>query len=197
MRKTQPNAADRPSATARSVRKLSDTLRRFRVYHRYAGLALGLFVLVTGGTGILLGWKKNAAWLQPPTQDGATTDLRQWLPIARIAEVATHALDSTLRQPTGNAIERIEARPEKGIAKVLFQRGYWEVQVDGSTGAVVSVARRHSDWIEHLHDGSLLSEGFKLLYTNLLGIGLVTLSLSGAWLWLGPRRIRRLKENQA
>ena len=139
-RKTPPDAIDRPAATARSVRKLSDSLRRFRTYHRYAGLVLGLFVLFTGVTGMLLGWKKNVAWLQPPSGAGVTTDLRQWLPIVRIAEVATHALDSTLRQPMGNAIERIEARPEKGIAKVLFQRGYWEVQVDGSTGAVVSVA---------------------------------------------------------
>jgi hypothetical protein len=87
----------------------------------------------------------------------------------------------------------MDVRPDKGIIKVLFKNGYWEVQVDGQTGKVLSVAQRHSDWIEHIHDGSIVNDVFKLAYTNILGIGLFVLAASGLWLWYGPKVIRRSK----
>jgi uncharacterized iron-regulated membrane protein len=92
-----------------------------------------------------------------------------------------------------NEIDRFDVRPDKGIVKVLFKHGYWEVQVDGASGKVLSMAQRHSDWVEHLHDGSIFSDFFKLLYTNILGIGLLLLSCSGVYMWLTPKIIRRYK----
>jgi hypothetical protein len=29
-----------------------------------------------------------------------------------------------------NSIDRLDLRPDKGIIKVLFTKGYWELQVD-------------------------------------------------------------------
>lgn len=168
-------------------------LRRFRSLHKYVGVALVLFFLVTASTGILLGWKKNVATLQPKTFQGESVKLSGWKSFEEVAEVSIIALDSILENPT---IDRMDVRPDKGIVKVLFTEGYWEAQVDGTSGKVLSVAKRHSDWIEHLHDGSLISEGFKLLYTNILGIGMITLALSGLWLWYGPKVIRGAKERQ-
>ncbi|SFU79131.1 hypothetical protein SAMN04487941_2411 [Pontibacter akesuensis] len=168
-------------------------LRNYRVYHRYLGLCLGLFLLISSITGLLLGWKKNVDLLQPPTQDGLTTDLTQWIPLADMASVATAALDSAQGMPDV-PIDRLEARPDKGIVKVLFAEGYWEVQLDGGTGKVLSVAQRHSDWIEHLHDGSIISDGFKLVSMNVLGLGLLVLTLTGVSLWFFPKQIRKLKK---
>lgn len=168
-------------------------LRNYRVYHRYLGLGLGLFLLLSSITGLLLGWKKDVDLLQPPTQDGATTDLNHWIPLADMATMATAALDSAQNLPN-TPIDRLEARPDKGIVKVLFAEGYWEVQLDGSTGKVLSVARRHSDWIEHIHDGSIISDGFKLVSMNVLGLGLLVLILTGVSLWFFPKRIRKLKQ---
>ncbi len=88
----------------------------------------------------------------------------------------------------------MDARPSKGIVKVLFKNGYWEVQVDASTGKVKSIARRHSDWIEALHDGSIVSHIFKLVSMNLIGFGLLFLIGSGLWLWYGPKLIRQRKK---
>ncbi|MDX5483327.1 MAG: PepSY domain-containing protein [Hymenobacteraceae bacterium] len=178
--------------TKEKISSISSTLRSYRVYHRYLGLVLALFIVVSSVTGILLGWKKNVDLLQPPVVKGATTDLQQWIPLAQMAEVSVAALDSA-QGIRNNAIDRIEARPDKGMVKVLFSEGYWEVQLDGSTGQVLSVARRHSDWIEKVHDGSIVSDFFKLTTMNVLGLGLLVLTVTGVCLWFFPRKIRKLK----
>ncbi|MEJ8801494.1 PepSY-associated TM helix domain-containing protein [Pontibacter sp. H249] len=176
------------------ITKLSGTLREYRVYHRYVGLVIGLFVLISSITGILLGWKKDVDLLQPPLIKGQTSDLTQWVSMADLATAAYAGLDSA-QSIKNNPIDRIEARLDKGMVKVLFSEGYWEVQVDGSTGKVLSVAQRHSDWIEQIHDGSIISDLFKLVSMNLLGLGLLILTITGATLWLYPKRIRKLKKD--
>lgn len=171
--------------------KLARSVRGYRKWHKYFGLSIALFVLISAITGILLAWKKNVEVLQPPTQKGKTTELSQWQPVEELARVSLQAVDS-LGLGADN-FDRIEYRPTKGIAKVIFDTGSWEVQIDATTLEVLSVAKRHSDWIEHLHDGSIISDSFKLISMNVLGIGLLVLLVTGLWLWLGPRRIRKLK----
>jgi uncharacterized iron-regulated membrane protein len=181
--------------TKSQISKLASTLRNYRVYHRYVGIAIGLFVLISSITGILLAWKKNIDLLQPPVVKGTTTDLPQWVSLSELSNAAYSGLDSA-QNITNNAIDRIEARPEKGMVKVLFSEGYWEVQLDGKTGKVLSVAQRHSDWIEQIHDGSIISDFFKLLSMNFLGLGLILLAVTGFTLWFYPKRIRRIKNNR-
>ena len=163
------------------------------MYHRYLGLTLSVLLLISSVTGVLLSWKKDVELLQPLTQTGTTTDLAQWIPLPKMARLATTALDSA-RGAASNPVDRIEVNPDKGIVKVLFLEGYWEVQLDGGTGKVLSVARRHSDWIEHLHDGSIINDVFKRISMNILGLGLLILIASGFILWFYPRRIRQLKK---
>lgn len=90
-------------------------------------------------------------------------------------------------------VDRMDVRPGKNTVKVRFAYEDYEVQVDGITAEVLSVGQRNADWIERIHDGSFVSQGFKLASMNVLGFGLVTLGLSGAWLYFGPRRIRAHK----
>ncbi len=180
------------SRAKQKVRSLADLLRSLRVYHRYLGLLLGLFILLSSVTGILLGWKKDVDLLQPPTQKGASTDLQQWLPLSEMATRSIAGLDSAVAVQN-NPIDRIEARPDKGIVKTIFKEGSWEVQLDASTGKVLSVARRHSDWIEKVHDGSIISDLFKLISMNVLGFGLMLLSITGFLLWFFPKKIRKIK----
>lgn len=180
----------------RRLRVYVQSLRRFRVWHRYLGLGLALFLLVSAVTGLLLGWKKDADWIQPPTQRGEAKSLSAWLPLDRLADTATAGLYAARPDQRGNPVDRLDVRPGKGIVKVLFEQDNWEVQVDGGTGAVLSVAKRHSDWIESLHDGSIISDGFKLVSMNALGAGLVLMTATGVWLWYGPRVVRRIKGRQ-
>ncbi|MEM8908630.1 MAG: PepSY domain-containing protein [Bacteroidota bacterium] len=138
--------------------------------------------------------KKDIALLQPPTQKGAQKDLSQWKPIAELADSAKAALYAAHPEQIDNPIDRIDVRPTKGMVKVLFDQGHWEVQLDAATGQVLSIAKRHSDWIEALHDGSIVNDAFKLLSMNFLGFGLLLLVASGFWLWYGPKQLRRLKK---
>ena len=129
--------------------------------------------------------------LQPPEQKGSHSDLAEWVSIETIVYSANSAIDSVVGRSI--AVDKLDVRPAKGIIKVLFKEGYWEVQVDGATGKSLSVLQRHSDWIEHIHDGSIVSDIFKLAYTNLIGWGLLTLAISGFWLWYGPKMVRKIK----
>lgn len=155
---------------------------------------MAFFMLISATTGILLGWKKDVDLLQPPEQKGTEAELRDWVSVDQIVSSAIQALDSVVGEP--NELDKLDVRPSKGIVKVLFKKGYWEVQVDGATGKALSVSRRHSDWIEHVHDGSIIGDLFKLTYTNVIGWSLLILSLSGAWLWYGPKVVKTAKKQR-
>ena len=169
-------------------------LRLFRVVHRYLGVSVALLLLISAVTGILLALKKDVALIQPPTHKGLQQNLKDWKSLDDLALMAQEALYKAHPVEQGNLIDRIDVRPSKGMVKVLFDQAQWEVQLDGSTGAVLSIARRHSDWIEALHDGSIISDAFKLVSMNFLGIGVVFLISTGLWLWYGPKKLRRLKK---
>ena len=178
------------------MRPYIKSLRNFRKYHRYIGVTLALLVLISAITGILLSLKKDVDILQPPTQKGISKTLDTWKPIAEIATIATTTFYERYPDQKDNAIDKMDVRPSKGIVKVLFEKGYWEVQVDGTSGEVKSIARRHSDWIEHVHDGSIISDWFKLLSMNVLGIGMLLLMVSGLWLWYGPQKVREYRKKR-
>jgi hypothetical protein len=177
-----------------NIHNIVRQLRQFRSIHRYIGVCIAVLVMISAFTGILLGWKKDSETLQPTTRKGTTTDLEKWQSFQAISESALHAMDSLGIHD--NTIDRFDVRPDKGIVKVLFSNGYWEVQVDGASGKALSVAQRHSDWIEHLHDGSIVSDFFKLIYTNILGVGLLVLSVTGVYLWYAPKIVRRSKRRK-
>lgn len=173
------------------VKKISKSVRSYRLWHRYFGIGLSMLVFISAVTGVFLGWKKNFDILQPPTQTGISLDMNDWKSAEELAYAALTAVDSL--GLTKENIDRIEYRPTKGIAKVIFDTGSWEAQVDATSLKVFSVAKRNSDWIEKIHDGSIISELFKVISMNVLGIGLLVLIFSGLWLWFGPKKIRKLK----
>ena len=166
-------------------------LRRARRWHRWVGLIVSALVLVSATTGLLLGWKKQSEWLQPETRQGEVGRLSEWLPLDALEGVALAAFRQNTPPATDPTIERLDVRPSKHIVKVRFVYDDLEVQVDGITGAVLNVGRRNADWIERIHDGSFISESFKLVSMTTLGLGLCGLVASGCWLYFGPRGLRR------
>ena len=177
----------------RKVNRYVKWLRKYRVIHRYLGIGLSILLFISAITGLLLGWKKNIDVLQPPTQKGVAKSLSKWLPIDQLATAAKDTFLLFHPDFPNIEIERIDVRPNKGIAKVLFDQGNWELQIDGASGRTLSIAKRHSDWIEALHDGSIISDFFKLISMNVLGLGLLVLLLSGIWLYVGPSWVRSMR----
>ena len=83
-------------------------------------------------------------------------------------------------------IDRIDIRPEKGIAKFICKKAYRGIQVDATTGALLLIEKRHSDLMEDIHDGSILDSVFgtdgeeiKSSYTAIMGLSLFLLVISG------------------
>ena len=86
-------------------------------------------------------------------------------------------------------IDRLDVRPKDGVIKVTSKNRY-EVQLDFHTGEVVQVAYRRSDLIESIHDGSFFSDTAKLYVFLPVAIVVLSLWVTGVYLWVLPRAIR-------
>ena len=174
------------------------TLRIFRRIHRITGACLFFFFLFVSVSGVLLGWKKHSGDLiLPKTYKGSSTQLNQWLPIARLHDSAIAAYEEHINDTPSPQVDRMDVRASKGTIKFTFKDVYWEVQLDGATGEVLHVGQRNSDFIEQLHDGSYVDRllgsdlgAFKLFYTTVMGSALFVFCVTGFWLWYGPKRMR-------
>jgi uncharacterized iron-regulated membrane protein len=166
-------------------------LRQTRQIHRWTGLALFVFFFIIGITSVLLGWKKDSTYLMPPTSRGSSTELADWLPAAELLAIAQTKLTDSLGSDYSTDIDRIDYRPGKGSVKFRFEGHLQEVQLDGATGQVLSIGARRADLIEQIHDGSIVGDTFKLVYSTLMGLATVVFTVSGFWLWYGPKRMRR------
>jgi len=173
-------------------------LRTTRKIHRWLGASLFILFLVVSVSGVFLGWKKDSGgYILPKTQRGTTTDLSKWLTTYSLQKIAKQTILDSINPNISTQIARIDARPEKGIVKFLFEDHFWEIQLDGATGDVLSIAKRRSDWIENVHDGSILDDALgtkgviKLIYTSVMGLALLGFTVTGFWLWYGPKRMRK------
>jgi uncharacterized iron-regulated membrane protein len=176
---------------------LASATRTYRRLHKFVAVPLFIFMFIIGLTGILLGWKKQAK-LTPPTQKGASADARQWLPMDSIQTIALAFANNSLG--FRDEIDRLDVRPGKGIVKVVFVNDYTEIQIDLTTGQILSTQQRWNDFIEQIHDGTIVDrlvgtdgDPIKTTYTTLTSMGLMLLSFSGFWLWFNPKRIRKIK----
>lgn len=172
--------------------------------HRSSGLSLIIFLFIVSITGILLGWKKNSnELLMPNTYKGSTQNLSEWLPLDSLNNIANQYLINTVSPELSVISDRIDIRQNKGVAKFTYKEHTWCVQVDGASGELLHIGRRHADLIEEIHDGSILdrwlgtSNGFfKLLFTSALGLALILFVVTGFWLWYGPKKIEQLTKRK-
>lgn len=174
-------------------------LRTFRKVHRKTGALLFAFFFFISVTGLILGWKKHSGGrILADSYQGTSADLKDWLPIDSLHSIACKMLHDSVSADLSLEIERIDVRKSKGMVKFIFEDSYWGIQLDGATGKLLHIERRRADFIESIHDGSILDRylgtngGYiKLFYTSLMGLALLTFTITGFWLWYGPKRMRR------
>lgn len=184
-----------------SRQQQAKVLRVFRKVHRVTGALLFVFFFIVAITGLFLGWKKNSkGYLLAKSYKGISTDTKNWLPVDSLAIKAVHYLRDSVGADLGTTIDRIDFRPEKGMVKFLFTEHFTALQLDASTGALLHVETRRADFIEKIHDGSIIdhylnisSGSFKLFYTTVMGLALLLFTITGFWLWYGPKRMRAKK----
>lgn len=171
-----------------------DPFRFFWTTHKWTGLSLGLVFLVTAITGLLLLWKKEFSYLQPPTQRGTAAPLEDFLPMDEVWSAVQAHDHPDFRTP--DDIDRIDVRPDKHVYKVRSRHNDTEIQIDAATGRVLSVETRRSDFLERIHDGSWISDDVKVFVMPVIALGLVFLVFSGTWIWMHPK-IRRARKRKA
>ena len=147
----------------------------------------------------MLGWKKHSNGLiLPKSYKGTSTNLKDWLPVDSLHTIACAILHDSVSKDLSLELERIDIRKDKGMVKFVFIDHFWGIQLDGATGQLLHIERRNSDIIENIHDGSILDyyfgttgEQIKLVYTSVMGLALFTFTITGFWLWYGPKRMRK------
>lgn len=168
-----------------------------RKVHYWASFIAALPLLVIIASGILLQTKKQFDWVQPPEQRGTGT-----VPAIDFDRIMTSLRSVESLGVTGwDAVDRLDVRPGRGIAKVTLTNR-WEVQVDLGSGQVLQTAYRRSDLIESIHDGSFFAGDWTKLGLFLpVGITLLLLWLSGVWMvWVqlnGKRKRRAIAHRKA
>jgi hypothetical protein len=184
-----------------NTRKQARLIRWFRWIHRKIAIVLFIFFLIMSVSGLLLGIKKQTRLLAP-TQKGTSPDLSQWLSLDSLRQKAIAYLRDSVSASLQARIDRIDVRPDNGIVKFTFRDHYRGLQLDGVTGRLLSVETRKSDFIEQIHDGSIVDRVFglgndeaKITYNLVMGTSLAMLVLTGFWLWYGPKRLRRIRKN--
>lgn len=164
--------------------------RLLRQIHYWLSLATFLPTGIILFAGIFLMLKKEISWIQPPTSSGI---IFEEIPDASYQQM----LEASRLHPQAGIVEwadidRIDLRPDKGIAKIQSKSG-WEIQIDTSTAEVKNVAYRRSDLIESIHDGSYFSKGVKLYVFLPTGLLLIFMWGTGIYLFLIPRLRKRKK----
>ncbi len=184
--------------------KQAKLLRIFRRLHRITAIWLFIFFLIMAVTGLLLAWKKNSNGLiRAQSHRGTSVNLEEWLPLDSLHKLAVGYLHDSISSDLSAKLDRAEVRMKHGMIKFTFSDHFWGLQLDGATGELLHIEQRRADFIEGIHDGSIVdfylgirSETIKLIYSSLMGIALILFVVTGFWLWYGPKRIRRKKKER-
>lgn len=180
-------------------KNLAKSVRWYRKTHRFVAISLLLFIVIMSTTGLLLAWKEQLGF--KPSTESVKKVNKPLISLSKIEQNAKNYIDSL---QLSNTINRIDYRPNKGIAKVKFEDHFTELQIDCYTGKVVSQKTRTADIIEMIHDGSIVDYLFnlktkplKLFYSTIIGVGLLFIAFSGFILWQKPKQIKKNKKQMS
>ena len=152
-----------------------------RLVHKWVSIFIALPLLVVFVTGILLLTKKEFAFIQPPTAKGQSS-----IPSISFDQVLSIA--NTIDQAqirSWDDIDRLDVRPSKGIIKIR-SRNSFEIQIDSLNGKVLHVAKRRSDFIESIHDGTFYQKNANLWLMLPVAITALVMAITGIIMFVIP-----------
>jgi uncharacterized iron-regulated membrane protein len=168
----------------------------WRRWHRWIGFPAALFLVWAGATGTLVAFteffgedealREQLRTMESPVHAGAA-DSAWTAPLTR-------AMAAVAQQAPGAPIDKIVLQlkgPAPTVSLFTGRRGGGEDRqfvVDARTGAVLRVeAYADKPFLYRLHSGEAFGDG-GLVFAMGWGLTLVTLTLSGLWLWWRLRR---------
>lgn len=105
------------------LKSLAKATRWYRKTHRFVAISLVAFLFVMGASGLLLAWKDELK-LKPPT----TTIISNGKALISLDSIKNNAVSYIENLGLPSEIDRIDYRPKKGIAKVVFVQHFTELQ---------------------------------------------------------------------
>jgi len=184
---------------AARIRKKAINIRKVRKLHRIAGVYFFVLIIIVSVTGLLLAWKKDVpGLLSVPTQQGTSQKPEEWMPFEDLYNIARKVVIEEFPDQNEVVFNRVDLRPGKGVVKFIFEKKYFEVQLDAATGRILSRSIRTSDIIENVHDGSIIDHLLdsekscgKLIISTLTGFAALFFAFSGIWLRWQRKVIRK------
>jgi len=174
-------------------------LRTARKTHRSIASVLFIFFFILSTTGFLLGWKNlfNKEVYKNKDKAKVEKDMGKWMPLGSLQLIAQNALHEKTATDLKAEVERIDIRPGKAYISFQFADNY-TVVLNPANGIVQQVDKRYSGLLLKIHEGSLVDDWlgtgfFKKTYTSVMGLSFFFLTLTGTWLWLKTRSIKRKK----
>ena len=152
-----------------------------RTIHKWASIVIAIPLLVVFVTGILLLVKKEFSTLQPPTMKGS--DNVPTVSFEHILEAAKSVEEAKIE--SWQDINRLDVRPSKGVIKIRSNNRI-EIQLDASSAKVLHVAKRNSDLIESIHDGTFFEKNANLWLMLPVGLISILISITGIILFVLP-----------
>lgn len=166
---------------------MSVSLRKdSRKWHRWGAILIALPFLIVLLSGIFLQVKKEFSWIQPATQSGSSVGAE--LSFDKVLEIAKTIPE--LETSKWTDIDRLDVRPDDGVIKIRGTNG-WEAQIDSHNGKILNVAKRRSDFIEAIHDGSWFHDQAKLWIFLPSAFVVLVLWLTGIYLFFYPYYAKR------
>ncbi|MEH7351906.1 PepSY-associated TM helix domain-containing protein [Gottfriedia acidiceleris] len=159
-----------------------------RKVHKWSGLILSLFFMFIAVTGLMLVYMIPLG-VADELKLGKEASPSQAINMDKVVSIATSQGLSGAKSVED--IFRIEYRPGLNIYQVRFNNSQ-DVQIDASTGKVLSKNPDYSTFIITLHDGSFFGNWYRYSFLTMTGLSLVLLSFSGYYM-VGYPIYKRLK----
>lgn len=152
-----------------------------RTIHKWASIIIAIPLLISLVTGVLLLVKKEFSVIQPPTMKGQAK-----VPTINFDNILL-AAQSVEQAEIGSweDVDRLDVRPGKGLVKIRSNNSI-EIQIDAVSGKVLHVAKRNSDFIESIHDGTFFEKNANLWLMLPTAIIAIVLLITGVILFFLP-----------
>ncbi|QIZ08582.1 PepSY domain-containing protein [Priestia megaterium] len=164
-----------------------------RIVHKWAGLILSVFFMFIAVTGLILVYMLPLG-VADELRTGKKASPSQAITMDKVVSIAT-----SQGLPGVKSVEdifRIEYRPGLNIYQVRFNNSQG-VQIDASTGRVLSTNPDYSTFLITLHDGSYFGDWYRYSILTMTGLSLILLSFSGYYMFGFPLYKRLMARKKA
>jgi uncharacterized iron-regulated membrane protein len=172
-------------------------LQNFRNLHKQFASVLFVFFFLIGLTGSLLSFKSAFTKIIFENREvSAETKIAKLLPLDSLEKVATSILNEKAKTEFKKS-EKVEIKISKGTVLFYYKEAY-SVQLNGGSGDPILIEKKFGGIIQDIHDGAILdswiinkSSLFKKLYSIIMGLSLLLLTITGTYMWYKPKLIKK------